>query len=470
MSSQPKFVDLEQAAQFLTNLATGYRTNEVAVVRNPSYVHPAFDLYLLAPRRKTVREQVIGIVKDMDGTTTTTEPLCIHSLEYMVRRITGRMKKSDWVGLDATRDYPHIIGNSTTKHVEYLISQYEPWINPDAFKRAYLSSVIWTLSVGQDEGRKREVRNNLNALGLGKLAKEERFNRLINQDTFDEAQTSEAVEYFIQNYGAALHVEEFTDRVRAAIDIYYTRYHEILAAIDRGQGEYLSKELLADPKKRLVEPMPGVGMFLALIKGWLGEDLELFFEEMSEYLISHPKTEYKTDQLAAYRTRLAPLGKFFQEHPARVAVVTSSIEYEANIVLTEVFSVIRKQILNWPISEQKKAELLSRFQNPRSLYDGFVTASDSSEIRLKPHRDLYSIALHQLGITPAQFENVIGFEDSESGTIAIRAAGIGLCVAVPFADTQGHDLTAATHILQGGLPEAVLVHACFLPEERLQKN
>ena len=56
-------------------------------------------------------------------------------------------------------------------------------------------------------------------------------------------------------------------------------------------------------------------------------------------------------------------------------------------------------------------------------------------------------------------------EDSESGTIAIRAAGIGVCVAVPFADTTGHDLTAATYILHGQLPETILAYNCFLDPE-----
>lgn len=67
-----------------------------------------------------------------------------------------------------------------------------------------------------------------------------------------------------------------------------------------------------------------------------------------------------------------------------------------------------------------------------------------------------------MGIPKTQFGNVIGFEDSESGTIAIRAAGIGLCVAVPFPDTRGHDLSAASFVLHGGLPEVILVHNVFV--------
>jgi beta-phosphoglucomutase-like phosphatase (HAD superfamily) len=98
-----------------------------------------------------------------------------------------------------------------------------------------------------------------------------------------------------------------------------------------------------------------------------------------------------------------------------------------------------------------------------------ITASDSSEIRLKPHRDLYSIALHRIGLGPEEFDQVIGFEDSESGTIAIRAAGVGCCVAVPFAETAGHDLSAASHIAKGGVPEAMLLEQLFLRPEALSR-
>jgi beta-phosphoglucomutase-like phosphatase (HAD superfamily) len=132
------------------------------------------------------------------------------------------------------------------------------------------------------------------------------------------------------------------------------------------------------------------------------------------------------------------------------------------IVLSEVFRVLCSEIENWPVSRSCKKVLLEKFSSYENIYDGFVTATDSSEIRLKPHRDLYSIALHQLGIPTSEYDQVIGFEDSESGTIAIRAAGIGLCLAVPFSDTQHHDFRAASHVLHGGLPEAILKHNVFL--------
>ena len=97
-----------------------------------------------------------------------------------------------------------------------------------------------------------------------------------------------------------------------------------------------------------------------------------------------------------------------------------------------------------------------------------MTASDSSEIRLKPHRDLYSLALHGMGVPPDQYDRVAGFEDSESGVIAIRAAGVGCCVALPFTQSAGHDFAAAVHVLKGQFPEVILNHRCFLSNTAVQ--
>ena len=72
---------------------------------------------------------------------------------------------------------------------------------------------------------------------------------------------------------------------------------------------------------------------------------------------------------------------------------------------------------------------------------------------------------YRLGIGKEDFDKVAGFEDSESGTVSIRAAGINLCVAVPFFGTEFHDLDAACHTLPAGLPEAMLEHRLFLRQE-----
>ncbi|MDZ7342056.1 MAG: hypothetical protein ONB27_11930 [candidate division KSB1 bacterium] len=449
MHISEKFINSNQASQIIAELGKDF-----AVVKNPDYIHPPFELYPLAAKILTPVPRLVAAVMDMDGTTTTTETLCLHSLEYMVRKITDRLSPKVWPGLDRIVDYPHIIGNSTTKHVEYLISKYEADIDPEALKRAYFFAALWFLAHGKDPRRIEEVKNNLVNLGCQELLLDDTI-RSIQPSTPE--QLVELTDKMLHRYGQKFSVVNFSQKVRAAIDIYYQRYHDILSAIQAGQAERLSAELLGNSQTHLIDPMPGVGEFLALTKGWLGNEVISLAPQIIAQL-------HKTHPLNAEGAieHLKKLAQRFQQQPLKIAVVTSSIRYEAEIVLTEVFRVLKQQVRNWPIEPATKAFIMEKFTDFRNVYNGFITASDSSEIRLKPHRDLYSIALHQLGIPKNQFSEVIGFEDSESGTIAIRAAGIGLCVAVPFSDTQHHDLRAAAYILSGGLPEALLKHHLFI--------
>jgi len=130
--------------------------------------------------------------------------------------------------------------------------------------------------------------------------------------------------------------------------------------------------------------------------------------------------------------------------------------------LREVFKIILSKIDKMLPNSNEKIKILNWFKDYKNYYDAVITASDSNEIRLKPHRDLYSIALYKLNMPRDKFNQVVGFEDSESGTIAIRAAGIGLSIAVPFAETSGHNLKAATYVCKGGLPEVILKYNLFL--------
>ncbi len=65
-------------------------SDEFALIENPGYIFPKFEVVPLAKKLKSITD-LEAVVMDMDGTTTTTEVLCIHSLEYMIRQITGRM-------------------------------------------------------------------------------------------------------------------------------------------------------------------------------------------------------------------------------------------------------------------------------------------------------------------------------------------------------------------------------------------
>lgn len=455
----PKFVSPEALEAIQARQLKAGQVEEIAVVKNSSFVYPPVDYYPLAPRSQGNLPLVAGVVKDMDGTTTTTETLCIHSLETMVRRITGQLDLSSWPGLDREKDYPHIIGNSTTRHVEYLVRTYASAIRPDALGQAYLQSALWTLAEGKDEQRKQEVRANLVNLGFEGVAKEPLFQSMIERQRLDAEALAPALSQWWEKHRGGAKLESFTNVVRAAIDIYYVRYHEILAAVAGASGRDVAEQVLGDATRKLIEPMPGVAVYLALIKGWLGEDLRRFGPELLEAAKAKRGEDPALEQNLE---RLPALGRFFEHHPAQVGVVTSSIAYEADIVLSEVFELLRRQVTDWPVEAAKKERVLEAFSDFRRCYDAYVTASDSSEIRLKPHRDLYCIALHRMGIEPDAFNRVVGFEDSESGTIAIRAAGVGLCVAVPFADTAGHDLSAAAFCLHRGLPEAILRHLHFL--------
>ncbi|MBE2281656.1 MAG: hypothetical protein IAE91_14815, partial [Ignavibacteriaceae bacterium] len=88
--------------------------NEFVIVNNPSYIFPPFDIYALAPKPSKPLVEIKAVLMDMDGTTTSTEVLCLHSLEYMIRLCSGLMTIEQWQGLDHELDYPNIIGNSTT--------------------------------------------------------------------------------------------------------------------------------------------------------------------------------------------------------------------------------------------------------------------------------------------------------------------------------------------------------------------
>jgi beta-phosphoglucomutase-like phosphatase (HAD superfamily) len=445
--------------------AASGRCAEVALVANPSYVASPYELYPLADRNPGPFDAVVGIVKDMDGTTTTTEPLCLHSLEWMVRAITNRPDEKSWAGLDHAADHPHIIGNSTTKHVEYLLRTYGPYVQEASFRQAFVRAVLWTLAHGRDESREREVRADAAALGLQEMLRDSAFQQLVRDRVEPFSARDRSAEPLVTNYAGAVGLSSFADQVRAAVDIYYVRYHTILAAIKEGRAQDPAIGLGAWAGSTLVAPMPGVGVFLAIVKGWLGEQAEAFHEMLAAHV------REKTGAPPSGRPgTLSAIGRWFAAHPARVAIVTSSIAYEADIVLDEVFRELRHEAASWPVAAEDRELIPGRFGDPRSFYDAFVTASDSSEIRLKPHRDLYSIALYRMGVDRNDYSRVVGFEDSESGVIAIRAAGVGCSVALPFAQSAGHDFRAATHVLPGQLPEVLLNQNAFLSPAALARS
>jgi beta-phosphoglucomutase-like phosphatase (HAD superfamily) len=452
-----KFINKKEAKQLISKLG-----DEYAVVKNPGYIHPEYELYPLAPKIKKPVNALTASVMDMDGTTTTTEALCIHSLEFMVRKLSGRMIKQQWKGLDALKDYPHIIGNSTTKHVEYLIDKYQNTFKNDQIIKSFLYAAGWTIIYGKDAKRKEEVIQNLNDLGCTELIRDERVIKLNPSTLPDDEDEEQLSEYLFSQYSAQFKRPDSNSLVRIGIDVYYQRYHEILERIKLGEGKFIADNLFGNPEKHLIEAMPGIEIFLPMIKGLITSNEEIYFNQLLiDYEIKCGK-KFPENKVDNARKSFGTLCKHFVNNPLKVAVVTSSIFYEADIVLREVFKIIYTKLDKMISDSDEKTKLLKMFNDYRNYYDAIVTASDSNEIRLKPHRDLYSIALYKLNVPREKFNQVVGFEDSESGTIAIRAAGIGLSIAVPFAETSGHNLRAATYVCKSGLPEVILKHNLFL--------
>ncbi len=444
-----RIIEKTQAAA----LATGQ--SELFVrIPNPSYVFPPYEICPIAALLVAFDRPPVAAVMDMDGTTTTTETLCLHSLEHAVRKAMGP-GGTDWPGLDPQRDFPNVIGNSTTKHVEYLVDAYGARFDTRALGEAFLKAADWTIRHSRDEQRRRQVQINLRQLGAGVAEADSNAHHLAGIETESGAGGRTVSETEMDSLARKLERSDL--QVQACIDIYYQRYHEILAAIEAGDRKFLAAIPGVDADRPLIEPMPGVAVTLALLSGDLGGEAG----ELASQLVTTDSTDTTNGDPESVST-LSRLGQFFRKHPVRLALVTSSIRCEAEVVMREVFNILRQDAASWPVSVEVRERLERRFSSPDACYDAFVTATDSSEIRLKPFRDLYSIALHQAGVGPEDFDAVIGFEDSQSGTVAIRAAGIGRCVAVPFHETGGHDFDAASVVAHGGLPEVLLKHRFFV--------
>lgn len=451
-----KFINKKEAKSLIAKLG-----DEFAVVKNPVYIHPEYELYTLAKKIKST-DKLVAAVMDMDGTTTTTELLCIHSLEFMIKKFSGRIDSRSWKGLNHKEDYPHIIGNSTTKHVEYLITKYSKSFKKNEVIKSFLFAAAWTLIFGKDNQRKSEVVLNLKSYNCQSMIDDEYLKKFNKLSALLDEEKEQLTEYLFNKYKINFSSFGFNDYVRLGIDVYYQRYHEILERIRLGESKFIAEELFGDPHKHLIEAMPGIPVMLPMIKGLIAENHDLFFDYLLKAYEQKTGKAYNPNNSEKAKKNFIKLCQNFQSAPIKTAIVTSSIFYEADIVLREVFKVISNELNNLIPDSSFKKNLLQKFSDYNFYYDAVVTANDSSEIRLKPHRDLYSIALFKLNIPKEDFNKVIGFEDSESGTIAIRAAGIGLSVAVPFAETSGHNLKAATYVCIGGLPEVILKHNLFI--------
>ena len=441
------YTSLDQARASLAGLSS-----EFALIHNAPHVFPPFETVPLGPLCKQMDAGIRAIFFDMDGTTTLTEDLCLLALEEMVREITQRPAKAQWAGLDHAVDYPNIIGSSSSKNIEYLLSVYGRDVDDTAFRAAFVRAAALTLAEAPDAERLAEVRGDLAALGVSALEHAEEIGALPSYSKGRVHGLKPDLPRLVEEFAPQLALGPLSNKIRAGMCIYYERLHGMFLRIELGRGHEVAQELYGAGAQHAIRPLPGIGVALALAKGWLG----------SEAARLAPVLEASTGPVTGGAAQLEVLGAYFSSSPAQVALVTSSGDYEANIVLTEVFAGLREEAAAWPVSKAIRERVVAGFATHHAYYDAIITASHSHEIRLKPYRDLYSIALQDLAIPCEEAHRVLGFEDTEAGIVAQCAAGLGVCCATPFEGSRGHNFTAASHVLLGGVPEAILRHGLFL--------
>lgn len=464
MAKVAHYLTAEECCVSLRELAEQLGVTEFAQVRNLDYIFSPREIYPLAPRVEPPLSRIAAFAVDMDGTSTTTEPLALHALEYMVRRFTGLLTKRQWAGLDERLDHPFVIGNSNFRHTEFLVERYRDRFDHDAFREAFFEAVAWTLANMTDPQRLRDIVQDARNCGLADLLRDEEFARLVRSGGVTDENVAAVVAPFVKRFGRAFRCDHPGEVVSAAMDIYYMRYHSILRLIERGEGDRLSRDLLGESGRRLVEPMPGYDVFIPLVKGWLGPEADGLYDMLRAELLRHPELGHAAGELDRLRPRLARLAEAFRRRPARLGLVTASIAYETHAVMKEVIHVMAGRVAGWPLPAECRNRIVEHLRDYRTVYDGLICASDACEPRLKPHRDLYSLALYQMSIPKAEYRYCVGLEDTEPGIIALRAAGIGCAVAVPNRDTSRQDYRAAVKVIHGGLPELILVHNLLLRE------
>lgn len=439
-SSVVELLTRAEASRRIEAVGGETRAEEFAAVRNLGYSFSPVQFYPLAPRATAPLPRVAAFAVDMDGTSTTTEPLALHALEYMVRRCMSPTNAAEWSGLDATLDYPHVIGNSNFRHAEFLVDRYRDAMDASAMREAFAQAAIWTLAnMPANSPRGREVRRNLRLIGWPVLLRGDAAVRgPLNEDAAAEIAREQMASL------PAMHTTVDTPSafVTCALDIYYMRYHAILMNC---ASQSLRLEATSPG------PMPGYGEFFALAKGWLGSDAAHFAQAPHFREIAAMPGE-----TMPAAERLRSLGEHFEKAPAKIALVTASIAHEAELVMRSVMRQIQADVAQWPVSTGRRHRLEQEFARELDAFDAFVTANDAHEGRLKPHPDLYGIALFRMGLLKDDYPFVVGLEDTEPGIISLRAAGVGCAVALPNHDTAGQRYAAAARVVHGGLPEFML--------------
>ena len=393
---------------------------------------PPYEICPMAAPATRLHDGFEAALMDMDGTISTTEPLVLEALDAMVAALIGDDPR--WEGIDRARYYAELVGHSNAYVVTRLLDTYRDNYDARATATAFFKAVAWTMKNVDDAPRRATVHSVMQLIGVSSVFDDADWKGLVDEP--DSNKRAEAL--------AARYVQHFAWNpqrlVRVGSEIYSAHYLKLLLAASRGELTGAGN----------VSPMPGVGVFMALLAGVLGEDAAA----CAGVLVA------TTD---AAKGQLKVLGRYFEENPVRLAVVTSSTAFEANLVLNAVFRTLHDACSEWGMGAQRCKKIEALFESPESTFETIVTATGVPEMRLKPYRDLYSLTLDRLEIPRERLHRVAGFEDSAAGCTAIRTAGIPLAVAVPSEVTEGQTFEAATVICERGLPQVIFEHNCFLP-------
>lgn len=428
-------LDQAQALEACAGMAT-----EFARIANASGLFPPEEIVPLGPRVTRLDSAPAAVFLDMDGTTTDTEPLFLHGVAEVVRRSTGWHTAAAWKGLDPARDYPNIIGFSTIRNLEYLYGSMGHAIQPALFFREILRGLQFLAEHHVPAEIKDRIEALAHAYGLETLY----------AHAADPARSAAAEAGIVQS--CVLRFPAISQPMFAhfGLMIFYADYINILEQVNRGAGAAVSQMVYGDPTIPAIRALPGMALLCALVKGWLPADCGASLA-----------AQFRPDDEAA-GGNLTGLCGLFAERPVPVALVTSSGSHEANLVLQAVFETMRTEAAAWPIPLSARERILAGFARHTDFFDAIITCDDVIEGRTKPFRDPYSLALTRLGLGGDEARRVVGFEDTEAGIIAQRGAGIGVACAVPIMHTRDQDFTAASHVVGGGLLDAVLQHNLFM--------
>lgn len=445
----PSSLDISQAADALRDLAP-----EFTVIENHGTLFPQYDVVPLAPCHVRPIAPLRAILMDMDGTTTLTEDLCLAALTGALRDATRRENGSPGVsGLNPERDYPHIIGTSASANIAYLVETYGGELRDAAFRHAVARASAWNLNPHRDPIRRAEAETTVRICGAASLLESAAFAELIALTDHAPLERNDDLRTKLAPFAKSLELISVEQRGRALLEIYYEYLHGYFAAIARDEGWRVAEAVYGDRKRPAIAPLPGIALACAMARGLLSA-FPAACVQLVEAAAGRSATKDEQDAL------LRAL-ESFAANPPQVALVTSSGYYEARTVLKEVFRGIRQEVAQWPLPPQAVEQLLHAFRAPEDYYDAIITADESHEIRLKPYRDLYTIAIRTLGLDLDGLRNTVGFEDTWAGVTAMRSAGVGIPCAVPFHGTRNHDLSLAAHVFHGGLPQAILEQALF---------